>query len=68
MLAGIHAYQHLLSPLATHLGIHCRFTPTCSRYAESVIEREGVLRGGWRSIKRIARCNPLTPIGTRDEP
>jgi hypothetical protein len=67
-LGGIHAYQHTVSPLATRLGIRCRFTPSCSRYAEAVIKRDGVLRGGWRSLKRVARCNPLTPFGTRDEP
>ncbi len=68
VLDGIHAYQHTVSPLATRLGIRCRFTPSCSRYAEAVIERDGVLRGGWRSLKRVARCNPLTPFGTRDVP
>jgi uncharacterized protein len=67
-LGGIHAYQQTVSPLATRLGIRCRFTPSCSRYAEAVVERDGVVRGGWRSLKRVARCNPLTPFGTRDDP
>jgi uncharacterized protein len=68
VLGGIHAYQHTLSPLATRVGIRCRFTPSCSRYADVVIRRDGVLRGGWQSLKRVARCNPVTPFGTRDEP
>jgi putative membrane protein insertion efficiency factor len=67
-LAAIHAYQYALSPLAARAGIHCRFEPTCSRYAEIAIERDGVVRGSWRSIKRIARCTPLTAPGTRDDP
>jgi putative membrane protein insertion efficiency factor len=67
-LAGIHAYQHELSPLAARAGFRCRFTPTCSRYAEVVIARDGVVRGGWRALKRVARCNPLTEGGTRDDP
>jgi putative membrane protein insertion efficiency factor len=67
-LAGIHVYQRSLSPLAAHAGIRCRFTPTCSRYAETAIERDGVVRGGWRAMKRIARCGPWTPMGTRDDP
>ena len=67
-LAGIHAYQRTLSPLAARAGLRCRFTPTCSRYAESVIARDGVVRGGWRAIRRVARCGPWTPIGTVDEP
>jgi len=68
MLGAVHVSQHTLSPLATTLGIRCRFTPTCSRYAEAVIRKDGVLRGGWRTVKRIARCNPATPFGTRDAP
>ena len=67
-LAAIHGYQRTLSPIAARAGIRCRFTPTCSRYAETVIARDGMIRGGWKALKRIARCNPLTPAGTRDEP
>jgi putative membrane protein insertion efficiency factor len=67
-LAGIHGYQRELSPLAARAGFRCRFTPTCSRYAEIVIARDGVVRGGWRALKRVARCNPLTEKGTRDDP
>jgi putative membrane protein insertion efficiency factor len=67
-LSGIHGYQRVLSPLAARVGLRCRFTPTCSRYAETVIARDGVVSGGWKTVKRIARCNPLTPFGTRDEP
>jgi putative membrane protein insertion efficiency factor len=67
-LAGIDVYQHALSPLAVRAGIRCRFTPTCSRYAEIVVRREGLLRGGWKTVKRVVRCSPLTPAGTRDEP
>jgi hypothetical protein len=66
--AGIHVYQRSLSPLAARVGIRCRFTPTCSRYAEVVIQRDGVLRGGWLAIKRVARCGPWTTPGTQDEP
>ena len=67
-LAGIHAYQHTLSPLAAQAGIRCRFTPSCSRYAAVVIQRDGVVRGGWKALKRVAQCTPLTAPGTRDEP
>ena len=67
-LGSIHAYQRLLSPVADRIGVRCRFAPTCSRYAEVVIARDGVMRGGWKALARIARCNPFTPMGTRDEP
>jgi putative membrane protein insertion efficiency factor len=67
-IAAIHVYQHRLSPMAARVGLRCRFTPTCSRYAEMVIERDGVVSGGWKAIARIVRCGPWTPAGTRDEP
>jgi hypothetical protein len=67
-LAGIHLYQRTVSPLAARVGVRCRFTPTCSRYAEVVIARDGIARGGWRALARIARCGPWTPAGARDEP
>ena len=65
---GIHAYQRALAPVTARIGIRCRFTPTCSRYAEIVIARDGVMRGGWKAIKRIARCGPWTEAGTLDPP
>lgn len=56
----IRTYQVLLSPF---LGDHCRFTPSCSRYAIEAIEKHGSLRGSWLAIKRIARCHPLCDGG-----
>jgi hypothetical protein len=67
-VAGIHLYQRTLSPAAARAGAVCRFTPTCSRYAESVIARDGILRGGWLSLRRVLRCGPWTPAGTVDRP
>jgi putative membrane protein insertion efficiency factor len=67
-IASIHFYQRALSPAAARIGLRCRFTPTCSRYAEAVIARDGVVHGGYLALKRIARCGPWTPAGTRDDP
>jgi len=67
-IAGIHGYQRTLSPLLGRAGVECRFTPTCSRYAEVVIARDGVVRGGLKAARRIARCGPWTAAGTIDEP
>lgn len=67
-LGGIHFYQRTLSPLAARAGVRCRFTPTCSRYAEVVITRDGIVRGGWRALTRVARCGPWTSPGTVDAP
>ena len=56
----IRAYQRILSPL---MGMHCRFTPTCSAYAYEAVERHGALRGSWLMIHRLARCQPLCEGG-----
>jgi len=64
---GIEQYRHFLSP---HMGtfVRCRFRPTCSAYGLSVVRKYGALRGGWKAITRVARCNPWTPMGTVDLP
>jgi putative membrane protein insertion efficiency factor len=67
-LSSIHIYQRTLAPAAARIGLQCRFTPTCSRYAEEVIARDGAVRGGWLALKRVARCGPWTPPGTLDRP
>lgn len=51
----IHLYRVTLGPF---LGGHCRFHPTCSQYALDAIRKYGPWRGGWRTIKRLARCHP----------
>jgi putative membrane protein insertion efficiency factor len=58
--ALIRAYQLLLSPF---LGNHCRFTPSCSRYASEAISRYGAAKGTWLAIKRLARCHPFCDGG-----
>lgn len=67
-LSGIRFYQARIAPHAGPWSSVCRFTPTCSRYAEAVIARDGMLRGGWLSVRRIARCGPWTKAGTHDPP
>ncbi len=51
----IWAYRYFISPF---LGNNCRYTPSCSAYAEEAIRRFGVTRGGWLALKRITRCHP----------
>ncbi|MGE0144721.1 MAG: membrane protein insertion efficiency factor YidD [Planctomycetota bacterium] len=56
----VRAYRRWLSPLKPPT---CRFVPTCSQYAIEAIERHGVLRGTWLSLRRIGRCHPFTEPG-----
>ena len=67
-IAAIHVYQSRLAPLLGRAGVRCRFSPTCSHYAEASIRRHGLLAGGWSAARRIARCGPWTPMGTVDPP
>jgi len=68
LLASIDLYQAALSPRLGALGVSCRFTPSCSRYAEGAIREDGALVGSLRAAGRIARCGPWTPPGTHDPP
>jgi uncharacterized protein len=53
-------YRAVITPL---LGPACRFTPTCSHYAEEAILKKGLLRGLVASGVRILKCHPLHPGG-----
>ena len=48
-------YQICLSPF---IGARCRYTPTCSMYTIECLEKYGVIKGFWLSIKRISKCHP----------
>jgi len=58
--AGLWVYQAAVSPF---LGPCCRFVPSCSAYSRQALQRYGVIRGGWMSLKRLLRCHPFHPGG-----
>jgi len=60
LTAPIRAYRSLISPL---LPPTCRFTPTCSTYALEALELHGPAMGSWLTLKRLARCHPITWLG-----
>lgn len=56
----IRLYQLTLSKI---LPPSCRFTPSCSQYTYTAIQRFGFIRGSWMGARRIVRCNPFNPGG-----
>ncbi|WP_445376653.1 membrane protein insertion efficiency factor YidD [Niveispirillum fermenti] len=36
----------------------CRFYPSCSHYALEALSMHGAIRGGWLTLRRLARCHP----------
>lgn len=56
----IRLYQRFISPLKPRT---CRFYPTCSHYSIQAISKYGAIKGGYKSIKRIFRCNPFNKGG-----
>lgn len=69
VLSLIRFYQKYLSfeaGLAKFLFITdkaCRFKPTCSEYTYQAIKKYGILSGGLKGLKRIARCHPFSKGG-----
>ena len=56
-------YNFFISPM---LGVKCRFLPTCSEYCQESLEKHGLIKGGFYSLKRISRCHPLRILGAGD--
>jgi len=62
----INFYQYFLSPeksIFVKIGLKkhkptCPFYPSCSDYSIQTIEKYGVLKGSFLSIKRILHCHP----------
>ena len=59
-LIGI--YQKYISGL---FGRKCRFHPTCSEYTKQAIDKYGIIKGSFKGIKRILKCNPCHKRGSR---
>ena len=60
LLLLITIYQYSISPF---LPPCCRFYPSCSNYAKSVIKSFGLFKGCWLTFLRILRCNPFCKGG-----
>jgi uncharacterized protein len=55
LIALIKLYQWVISPA---IGPRCRFTPSCSQYAIGALKKYGLIKGGWLTVRRVARCHP----------
>ncbi len=55
-LGLIRFYQLAISPYTPP---SCRFTPSCSSYAHTAVERFGFFRGVWLFLRRFVRCHPF---------
>ena len=55
-IGAVRFYRAAISPA---LPASCRYSPSCSEYCIDAIERYGVLRGGWFTLRRIGRCHPF---------
>lgn len=60
VLFFLHFYRKFISPLKPRT---CRFYPTCSQYSIQAVEKYGVVKGLWLTVKRLAKCHPFHPGG-----
>ena len=59
-LAALHIYRVAVSPYHPPV---CRFTPSCSRYAEDALRLHGPGKGTALAIRRVLRCHPFSSGG-----
>jgi len=60
LLVMIYIYKGIISPLTP---ASCRHLPTCSSYAIEALQKHGLFRGFWLSLKRISKCHPWGTSG-----
>ncbi len=58
--AGLFALRFYKTYLSILFAGSCRFEPTCSQYSYEAVERFGLARGSWLTLKRLLRCQPLS--------
>jgi uncharacterized protein len=66
LIAIVSLYRYFLSPAMRFLfgsSGACRYTPSCSCYANEAFERHGALGGLRLTISRLFRCHPWGSAG-----
>ena len=61
MLRSIDFYRSSISPYTG--GPSCKFSPTCSQYAKTAIQRYGAIKGTRLAAWRLMRCSPWSKGG-----
>lgn len=56
------SFDHGLLKIFSPYG-RCKFRPTCSDYAIQAITKYGVIKGGFKAVNRVLRCNPWSKGG-----
>ncbi|MBN2070797.1 MAG: membrane protein insertion efficiency factor YidD [Candidatus Krumholzibacteriota bacterium] len=59
-LAAVRIYRISISPY--HAPV-CRFTPSCSAYAEESLKKYGFFKGSGKAVVRLLKCNPFSRGG-----
>ncbi|RLC31642.1 membrane protein insertion efficiency factor YidD [Candidatus Woesebacteria bacterium] len=60
-------YKNIFSKTLRFLfGGGCRYSPTCSEYSKEALEKFGLAKGTWMSIRRLSRCHPFSKAGFYD--
>lgn len=59
-IKAIRIYRIAISP---YHGPVCRYTPSCSQYAEEALRRYGPIKGLLKAIRRLLRCHPFSAGG-----
>ncbi|MFL0797711.1 MAG: membrane protein insertion efficiency factor YidD [Cellvibrionaceae bacterium] len=55
VLVILRGYQLLISPF---LGNNCRFYPSCSEYSMEAIDKHGLIKGSYLTVRRLLKCHP----------
>lgn len=64
-ISAVRVYALCVSPFFAGT---CRFTPTCSAYMQTAIERFGVRKGVMLGLKRLSKCHPWYKTETLVDP
>jgi len=60
LIGVVRFYQLAISPWLPSM---CRFQPTCSAYAIEAFQKYGAVKGGWKTMWRLMRCQPFCKGG-----